>query len=163
MRPFFLGLAIFFVAGAWIWDWRKRRLASRENSETGASCGTGCQPRSRLGLILFTAVALLLGASPFILQEWPEGTSETSSSSSMTTADTGVSNLAVWKAELEGLYCASCVAGLQQAFENVDGVGTAEVTYRPQKAIVHYDSERVESGRFREIVEDFGYSVVTVK
>lgn len=154
MRPLFLGLAILFVAGAWIWDWRKRKLAS---------CETGCNTRSRLGLSVFTAVALLLGASPYILEGWAERTGETSISSGTTTAGSEVSSLAAWDADLEGLYCPTCATGLQRAFENVDGVEAAEVTYRPQKALVRYDSERVKSERFREIVEEFGYSVVTAK
>lgn len=163
MRPLFLGLAILFVAGAWIWDWRKRKLASGKNVESGATCKTGCNTRSRLGLSVFTAVALLLGASPYILEGWAERTGGTSIRAGTITAGGEVSSLAAWDADLEGLYCPTCITGLQQAFENVDGVEATEVTYRPQKAVVRYDSERVEGKRFREIVEEFGYSVVTAK
>ena len=71
----------------------------------------------------------------------------------------GASNLAVWEAELAGLHCPTCTSGLQRAFQQVDGVDAAEVTYRPQKAVVRYDPDQVNAERFREIVEEFGYAV----
>jgi len=157
MRPLFLGLAILFVAGAWIWDWRQRKLASCKNVETG------CNTRSRLVLTVFTALALLLGASPYILRGGAEQTGGARLSTAMTTADSEVTSLAVWEGGLEGLYCPTCTTGLKRAFEEVDGVKTAKVTCRPQRAFVQYDSERVKSERFQEVVEDFGYSVVTAK
>lgn len=161
MRPFFLGLATLFVAGAWIWDWRKRKLDSRESAETGRAAN--CNTRSRLGLTVFTAVALLLGASPYILEGWAERAGGTSIHSRTTTASSEISSHAAWDADLEGMYCPTCALGLQRAFEKVDGVEAAEVTYSPQKALVRYDSERVKSERFQEIVEEFGYRVVTAK
>ena len=160
MRPLFLGLALLFVAAAWIWDWRKSKKASCETPEADSACETGCARRLRTGLVLFTVVALLLGASPYLLEGWVARTGGAGTNTAANETANEVSDLAIWDAELEGLYCPSCTPGLQRAFQQVDGVDAAEVTYRPQRAVVRYDPERVNAERFREIVDEFGYRVV---
>ncbi len=125
---------------------------------TGAACESGCERRSRAGLLVFSVMALLLGASPCILESWAGGADGGDVNTAL--ANSEMSGLAVWEADLEGLHCPTCVPGLRRAFLREEGVRSAEVSYDPQRAIVCYDPESMASDTFRAIFEEFGYRVV---
>lgn len=68
LRPLFLTLAVFLIAAAWVWDWRKRRRAAFAPELAGESCERGCWKNSRVSLLFITAFALLLGLFPYLLE-----------------------------------------------------------------------------------------------
>jgi len=69
--------------------------------------------------------------------------------------------------QIEGMHCASCVASIENALKNEDGVIKVAVSLLDEKAVVEYDAERVDRLKLEKAVESSGYrakrSVMTMR
>lgn len=65
--------------------------------------------------------------------------------------------------QLETLSCPSCVAKIEAAVKNIDGVETVKVGFNSSKVTVTYD-EKVESKEvFSDAISKLGYEVISQK
>ncbi len=61
---------------------------------------------------------------------------------------------------VEGMTCASCVARVEKALKNVDGVQNAAVNLATEKATIEFDSSSIGVGQLQKAVADAGYTLV---
>jgi len=59
--------------------------------------------------------------------------------------------------KIEGMHCASCVATIEKSLLNEDGVISATVSLLDEKAVIEYDSSRVDRSRLERAVDSSGY------
>ena len=64
---------------------------------------------------------------------------------------------------IQGMTCASCVAHVEGALKDIDGVLSAQVNLATEKATVVYDPEQVGEEEFVKAVQETGYDVATDK
>ena len=60
---------------------------------------------------------------------------------------------------IEGMHCASCVSTIEHALQNEDGVINVSVSLLDEKAVVEYDSSRVDRSKLERAVDSSGYRV----
>ncbi len=61
--------------------------------------------------------------------------------------------------KIEGMHCASCVATIEKSLLNEDGVISATVSLLDEKAVIEYDSSRVDRTKLERAVDSTGYRV----
>ncbi|MFX1607180.1 MAG: heavy metal translocating P-type ATPase, partial [Promethearchaeota archaeon] len=61
--------------------------------------------------------------------------------------------------QIEGMHCASCVSTIENALKNEDGVIKVAVSLLDEKAVVEYDSQRVDRLKLENAVDSTGYRV----
>lgn len=59
--------------------------------------------------------------------------------------------------KIEGMHCASCVATIEKSLLNEDGVISATVSLLDEKAVIEYDSSRVDRVKLEKAVDATGY------
>ena len=59
--------------------------------------------------------------------------------------------------KIEGMHCASCVATIEKSLLNEDGVISATVSLLDEKAVIEYDSSRVDRMKLEHAVDASGY------
>ncbi len=59
--------------------------------------------------------------------------------------------------KIEGMHCASCVATIEKSLLNEDGVISATVSLLDEKAVIEYDSSRVDRVKLEMAVDATGY------
>jgi Cu+-exporting ATPase len=63
---------------------------------------------------------------------------------------------------VEGMHCGSCVALVEEALTDRDGVGTASVDLESGRAVVEYDPSRVGPDDLTAVIAEAGYSATPV-
>jgi len=58
---------------------------------------------------------------------------------------------------IEGMHCASCVAKIEEALRNQDGVIRADVSLLDEKAVIEYEPQTVDRTVLEKAVESTGY------
>jgi copper chaperone len=61
------------------------------------------------------------------------------------------------KIKVEGMTCGGCVASVKRALQQIDGVGSVEVSLDQAQASVEYDPSRVDETKLRSAIEDAGF------
>lgn len=64
---------------------------------------------------------------------------------------------------VEGMTCASCVARVEKALKQVDGVKEANVNLATEKVTIAIDTNRTNLAQLASVVEEAGYKLVTQK
>jgi len=59
---------------------------------------------------------------------------------------------------VEGMHCGSCAERIEDVLGRLDGVVSADVTFDQRRAVVRYDSRRVDVARIIRAIEDAGFS-----
>jgi Cu+-exporting ATPase len=65
--------------------------------------------------------------------------------------------------DISGMSCASCAGGVEATLAQTPGVLQARVNFAASKAIIEYDSQKIDLPRIAKIVKEMGYAVVTRK
>lgn len=60
--------------------------------------------------------------------------------------------------KLSGMSCAMCSAAIEEGLENLQAVIRASVSYAKGKAIVEYDTQRLQLSELMETIQKLGYS-----
>lgn len=58
---------------------------------------------------------------------------------------------------VEGMSCASCVAGIRKSLSSMEGVYSVEVSLEHRTARVHFDEEEVSVEQIAEAIRALGY------
>lgn len=61
---------------------------------------------------------------------------------------------------VEGMTCASCVARVEKALRNIDGVQNAVVNLATEQATIHYDPSKLDLPMIRGHVVNAGYDII---
>jgi len=61
--------------------------------------------------------------------------------------------------EIEGMDCAHCATAIEKSLNKLDGVTKASVGFATGKAIVEYDTKRVNIEKIKRAIENSGYKV----
>jgi len=64
---------------------------------------------------------------------------------------------------IKGMTCAACVARVQKALENLDGVLDVAVNFATERAVIEYLPSQVGPREFKRIVKEAGYEVLQVE
>lgn len=62
-------------------------------------------------------------------------------------------------APVEGMTCASCVARVEKSILKVEGVKNVSVNLATEKAMIEFDSSKIDLNKIAETVEDAGYKI----
>lgn len=141
-RGIFVTLAVAALGYAGYNEWRLSRQPDCD-CETAFSSATR---RSLLGLGALAVLALV--ASPWLFGLSPSGATQRAQ-----TAVTGSQDASGASATptsfrqvvltVEGMTCAACPKTVKTALEDVDGVHSAEATFKPPEAVVRFDPDKV--------------------
>jgi copper chaperone CopZ len=63
---------------------------------------------------------------------------------------------------VEGMHCGSCVALVQEALSEQDGVTSATVDLESARAVVGFDPDRIDVGALTAAVTEVGYAATPV-
>ena len=61
--------------------------------------------------------------------------------------------------KIDGMHCASCVATIEKSLLNEAGVISATVSLLDEKAVIEYDSSKVDRAELEKVVDSTGYRV----
>lgn len=61
--------------------------------------------------------------------------------------------------KISGMRCASCAVKIEQALKNTDGVRNANVNFASEKAVVEFDSSKIDEEKIKKVIRDAGYDV----
>jgi len=100
---------------------------------------TGLKKRGFLGLLLFLTLIL------YHIYDIPD------------THAARTSNIEEVTLHIDGMHCASCPATVKLAITGVKGVIDASVSYKEEKAVVHYVKNKVDVKEIIKAIEDAGY------
>lgn len=156
LRPYFLGLTITLLAGAWYLAYRR--------GKTGACSEGACPPDSpaRYGKLLLwiaTGLVAFLAAFPYYSPLVWKAFAQRSSTLSPTPgpAQTFPATIATVSLDFEGLTCSGCAAAIQSSLSQTQGVLEARVSFEDSSGTVKYDSARVTPNQLIGIVAKTGY------
>jgi len=62
--------------------------------------------------------------------------------------------------DIEGMHCAGCAQSVEKALNNIDGVASANVNLATEKASIKFQPDETGFERFRQAVEDAGYTLL---
>lgn len=65
--------------------------------------------------------------------------------------------------KLETLTCPSCMAKIEGALKNTEGVVESEVLFNSSKAKVTFDESVVDSNKIKSVIENLGFEVLGEK
>ena len=68
------------------------------------------------------------------------------------------------KAEFKvvGMHSTHCEGVIKNALKDVQGVADLDVSFAKAKAVVEYDSDKIDENKIKGLIEDAGYQVITV-
>ncbi len=155
-RPYLIGFTVLVLGFAWY-----QKLKPKTEKEIECACDDESKPsfwqsRRFLGIVTIFAGLMLAFPSyshvfyPNIVNENPASTSNPF------IKDDGFSTLEI---NVDGMTCTGCETHLAAELSSVDGVNSAEVSYKDGKAIITYDSARLSGRTINQVVENAGYKV----
>lgn len=63
--------------------------------------------------------------------------------------------------KLSGLHCSSCSLNIDGELEELKGVISSNTSYAKQESVIVYDPNLVTPTKFKEIIEQLGYTVIS--
>lgn len=63
--------------------------------------------------------------------------------------------------KLSGLHCAACPLNIDESLEELKGVIKSRTSYANQLSQITYDPQLVSPAKFRPIIENLGYKIVS--
>lgn len=156
-RWIFVTLAVGALGYAGYNEWQLSRRPDCD-CETIFSSSTR---RTLLGLGTLAVLALivspwLIAPSPSAATQRARAATETEQSMASGASSTPASFQQV-VLDVEGMTCAACPKTVKTALEGVDGVYSAETTYKPPEAVVRFDPEKVSVEDLTTATKNAGY------
>ena len=142
-RPWFMGISILFLVGAFYYTYRKREVACEDGSckvESGSKW-------SKTSLWIITVVALFFMAFPYI--NWSSG--------AMAAGEDSKNILTEVTIPVEGMTCNSCNTAVEMAVNKLDGVESVQADFQTKKAVVKFDNNKVEVKEIIGAINNLGY------
>lgn len=64
---------------------------------------------------------------------------------------------------ISGMHCASCAMNIEKSLKTKDGVGSAQINFGAERAVVEYDPAKVSVDDLEKVIEQLGYGIVRNK
>lgn len=61
--------------------------------------------------------------------------------------------------KINGMTCSGCVNSVENVIKQMDGVHHVAVQLKPGQATIQYDSEKLNTAKFREAITNAGFDV----
>lgn len=157
-RWLFITVAVGALGYAGVNEWRISRRSD-------CDCESSFSPVARRSLLgAGTLAVLALVISPWLIAPAPAAATQraraATTGSKMTTA-TQTTNAPTSFQQIvltvEGMTCAACPVTVRKALEGVEGVYSAETTYKPPRAIVRFDPATVSVDDLTQATKNAGY------
>ena len=167
-RPYFIGVALLFLAAAWYFPLRKRpATASACPTETSAAGGSHCAQEAQEACCAPNGarrrnIILLAGITAFALAvlAYPQISSVLAASSGVAPAlPRPAGPVETTTLSIKGMTCEACAVRLRQALLKVPGVVAAQVGARTGSARVTSRQGRVSPEQLKQVVAMTGYTV----
>lgn len=59
--------------------------------------------------------------------------------------------------DISGMHCAGCATGIEATLKLLDGIKTASVNFATSKAIIEYDSSKIDKQAIIDKIRELGY------
>lgn len=164
-RPFFVGVTLLFVAGAWYFTLRKSPAVTAASPAGAVAPGGACcvqeacclpsaqRQRNILLLVGVTAFALVMLAFPWLSAALAGDRSPAPAAAARASA---VETITL---RIEGMTCKACEGHIRVALLKVPGVVAADVDYQTASARVTFQRGKATTGQLRQAVAKTGYRV----
>lgn len=147
-RPYLIGLTVVLLGLAFYFTYRKREVVC----ENGTCKFESASKWSKSAVWLATMLAVLAIVFPYV------GSTEAAVAQSMLAQQpnrTPTSTVAILN--IEGMDCIGCAKGLEATLARLDGVKKAVVEYEESRAVVEYDSTRINTKKMIVSVDETGF------
>jgi len=140
-RWLFVTLALVALAYAGYNEWRL-------SQQPDCDCKTAFSSRARRSLLGVGALAVgAIVVSPWLFGLSPSGPTQqaqaAATSSKQARASATPASFQQVVLTVDGMTCAACPKTVTRALEGVDGVYSAEATFKPPEAVVRFDSDKI--------------------
>jgi mercuric ion transport protein len=154
-RWVFVTLAVGALGYAGYNEWRLSRRPDCD-CETAFSSTTR---RSLLGVGALAVVAIVV--SPWLLGVSPSGATQqaqaAATNSQQAEASATPASFQQVVLTVDGMTCAACPKTVKTALEGVEGVHSAEATFKPPEAVVRFDPDKVSVEELTTSTKNAGY------
>ena len=65
--------------------------------------------------------------------------------------------------ELDGLVCPMCSSKIENSLKKQNGIQSVNISYNNSKAKVSFNEEEITIEEIKDIIEDLGYDVLSIK
>ena len=62
-----------------------------------------------------------------------------------------------------GMTCAACVRTVEKSITKIEGVSSVNVNLMTEKAVIHYDSDKVQISDLKRAIQDAGYTPLDIE
>jgi mercuric ion transport protein len=150
LRPYLLVIAGALLAAGFYYTYRSREVVCEDGTCKKVTAGK----RAKLLLWFTTALVLVFIFSPYFTRFLLPKVSE----SSVTAAQTPSNQTVAFR--VEGMTCGGCVASVESALKNVNGVKQANVDLDTKMAKVTFDPSKTNREALAEAVKKVGFTPV---
>lgn len=147
-RPYLIGLTIVLLGIAFYLTYRKREIVC----EDGTCKFESASKWSKGAVWLATLIAMLAIAYPYV-----GSTSTAVAQSTLTRQPQETTRSALAILNIDGMDCRGCAKGLEATLARLDGVKKAVVEYEQSRAVVEYDSTKVNTEKLIASVDETGF------
>jgi mercuric ion transport protein len=150
-RPYLIGLTAILLGLAFYLTYRRREVLCEDGTCKLESAGKWNK------LTVWFAAVLAAGAIAFPYLELSPAAAQSINQNSEQGAMTLV------ELNIEGMDCEACAAGLQTTLGRIDGVARASVLFKEGKAVLEFDSTRVQPQKFIDRLDEVGFTATIKK
>lgn len=148
-RPYLIGLTVILLGLAFYFTYRRREVLCEDGSCKIESAGKW----SKGAVWLATLFAVLAVAFPYF------GSTDTAAAQSMLSQQTNRSlKSAIVILDIEGMDCKGCAKGLEATLARLDGVKKAGVEFERSRAVIEFDSTKINSEQLIASVDETGFT-----
>jgi mercuric ion transport protein len=153
-RPYFMGFTFLLLALGFYFAYFRKPAA------TGGSvdeCGCEKPQQGKWGKVMLwvaTVVSLLAMASPQLLASFSDGSFSKAKAGPKKGKQATAKQVTL---ELKGMTCAGCVPNVTRALKGIPGIYKAQVTYKPQRAVIRFNPQKTNPGQFIAAIKKAGY------
>jgi len=153
-RPYLIGVTVLLLGLAFYLTYRKREVICEDGTCTIESATKWNKMAVWLASILAT-LAIAFPSFDFTNAAAAEAMLSEKSQQSLT--------LAVAVLDIQGMDCAGCAKGLEATLARAEGVKKAAVDFEQARAVIEYDSAKVQPETLLTYVDETGFKATLAK
>lgn len=157
--PFFYVLTGVLIVYSF-WEGFLRAPRPCDGDDASAECQSSSRGRSRQMRIFFVVhlalVALILSVPTLMMSA---SSSSSASAAELATQKEVALEMASVTLEIEGMTCAGCVANIERALNDMEGMHHVSVSFEDSQGVMFFDDSVLASSEIMARVSDEGYDV----
>jgi mercuric ion transport protein len=152
-RPHLIGLTLILLGLAFYFTYRRREVVCADGTCKFESAGKW----SKRSVWMATLLAALAIAFPYF------GSTDTAAAQSVLSQQTNQSpQSAIVILKIDGMDCRGCAGGLEATLARLDGVNKAGVEFERSRAVIVYDSTKINPERLVAAVDETGFTATII-